>query len=525
MILIQETLDEFGYTPDSLTAGSKKWIKLSCDYCGGIFNSYPQRRNKAHSKFPKDCCKKCTLKKKEEMGIPNPFSTEECKKKIKETCLEKYGVENYTQTEEMKEKSKRTNLKKYGTEFAFSNETVKEKIKQTNLEKYGVENPSSNEEIKEKRKQTCLEKFGTEYYLGSEDVKQKTVEKLGVDNPFRLPEIIQKIKKTNIEKYGVDHRMKIKDVAKANNEKGLQTKIETGQVQIYDGKTVFDWAKITGYSQSRFGVLVNQHGWDKAIKMTPRVSSLEAAMENFLIEENIEYNKQVSIEKSFADFSIRNVLLEVDGLFWHSDKKKDRNYHKNKRTMYIKNGYKPMFFREDEINHKFEIVKSIIRNKLGFLESIGARKCKVVKVDKKEAKKFFIDNHLMGSGGGITYGLKLDDELLSCIQMRRKGESWEVSRFCNKINSSISGAFTRLLSAFEKEFSPSRVFTFIDLRYGDGFYLNELGFTKVSEGLSFKWTDGHKTFGRMKFPKNTGFDFGLFKIFDCGQSKHEKVYK
>ena len=64
--------------------------------------------------------------------------------------------------------------------------------------------------------------------------------------------------------------------------------------------------------------------------------------------------------------------------------------------------------------------------------------------------------------------------------------------------------------------------TFIDKRYGLGGYLKDMGFKHMNESLSFKWTDFNETFHRMNFKGNTGYDHGLFKIWDCGQAKWEK---
>lgn len=41
---------------------------------------------------------------------------------------------------------------------------------------------------------------------------------------------------------------------------------------------------------------------------------------------------------------------------------------------------------------------------------------------------------------------------------------------------------------------------------------------------SFKWTDGKNLFNRMKFPSNTGYDRGLYKLWDCGQLKFSKSF-
>jgi hypothetical protein len=160
------------------------------------------------------------------------------------------------------------------------------------------------------------------------------------------------------------------------------------------------------------------------------------------------------------------------------------------------------------------------------LISYGARKLEISKEDDVQIiKNFFEQNHLMGySPGGRTYVLKKHDEILAGIQVKWKKKNFllDVSRFCTKNGVSVPGAWSRLLKYIEKHENPKEIQTFIDLRYGDGSYLSSLGFSKKTEHLSFKWTDGVNCFHRMTFPGNSGYDVGLVKIWDCGQAKWVK---
>src|SRR5690606_35308286 len=104
----------------------------------------------------------------------------------------------------------------------------------------------------------------------------------------------------------------------------------------------------------------------------------------------------------------------------------ENNYHQKKRQLYIENGYTPLFFRENEIYNKFDIVKSIINNKLGKSNRVYARKCKVVELDKNYAKEFFNNNHIMENGAGQTKGLEYNGEIVAAIQVKcRKKETQE----------------------------------------------------------------------------------------------------
>jgi hypothetical protein len=150
---------------------------------------------------------------------------------------------------------------------------------------------------------------------------------------------------------------------------------------------------------------------------------------------------------------------------------------------------------------------------------VFARKCAIQEADVA----FFAAHHLMGAGKGACYGLF--HPTLGCvaaIQVRRlDNQGLDVARFCILPGYSVPGGFSRLVAHVRKVFSPSRIQTFIDRRYGQGAYLGALGFTKCTEHVSFGWTNGHTVWHRMAHPSNSGYAAGLLKIWDCGQARYE----
>lgn len=131
----------------------------------------------------------------------------------------------------------------------------------------------------------------------------------------------------------------------------------------------------------------------------------------------------------------------------------------------------------------------------------------------------------MGSGRGAAIGLFYNDNLVMAGQFcRLKNNSWDLSRMCAILNTSVIGGYSKILKYFEKKYNPESLQNFIDLRYGSGEYLGNLGFIKSTCYPSFKWTDGNRCFNRMRFPGNSGYNNGLFKIWDCGQQKWLKKY-
>lgn len=561
MINEEQTFSKYGYRSSDLSIGSSKKIVVICDYCQEFLEKPYKMRISQNKELDKDCCQKCKFKKREDL------------------CLLKYGVKNSAQRKDVKEKLCNYNIEDYKDQilllldqnFSISNisekiqipvtslnrylksigidtkgdlqtkkeKTLKEKYGEdyqkkmlekridTNIQKFGCSNPFANEQIKEKITHTMRAKYGVDHHMMDpskvQQVKETNLDKYGVTNVSKIPQIQDKIKSTNLSKYGYEYATQHPDV----KTKIVDTMVSNGNARRFDGFSSKEWAEKTGYCLSRFNQLINEYGFENAKYMykTNSYTSLELNFKRFLDQLHIEHQYQNRINISdnkyyIPDFKINNLLIECDGLYWHSDNCREDNYHINKKNSYESIGYDSLFFREDEIRDKFHIVKSIVLNKIGRSQRIYARDCKLDIIDDKEADSFFEANHLMGKGRGTTYILKNSDDILAAIRIKRtKNKDYEISRFCTKIEHNIIGGFSKLLKYSIKDKKPDQLITFIDKRYGRGEYLNKLGFTYAHMYPSFRWTDGFNTFHRLKFPGNSGYDNNLFKIWDCGQAK------
>lgn len=518
--MINDTLtqEKFGYLATTLSTGSNKKVCVVCDYCGKDTIKTYKQRNKSNEVVNKDCCEKCKFIKRADIceaqhGVRNFAQKPEIRKILSEKS-------SFNDTKKMKEGM----VNKYGVDHPSKSKELTEKKNKTLIEKYGTIHVSQNPEIKERAKQSNLEKYGSEYFLGSEEGKKRSVQgmlnKHGYENAFKIPEVIEKIKENSVFKPGTKE-------SKDRSVKSVLSKMNSGQIKTYRGKRVSEWAETQGYSQSRFHVLVKQHGFENATQMTPYVSSLEQTLSLWFDEMGINYKKNERVKNYRPDFVLdNNIIIETDGLYWHSELcQEDDNYHFNKKEAYNKEGYRSYFFREDEIRDKPEIVKSIILNALGKSQRIFARKTKVVKVHKNIARDFLQKNHLMGAGKGECFGLEHNGELVSLIRINKTSDGhYDVSRFCHKLNTNVIGGFSKLLKFVESEIKMIALTTFIDRRYGVGGYLEELGFLPLSLYKSFKWTNGEESFHRLKFSNQSGYEAGLIKIWDCGQHKFIKKY-
>jgi hypothetical protein len=197
---------------------------------------------------------------------------------------------------------------------------------------------------------------------------------------------------------------------------------------------------------------------------------------------------------------------------------------------------------ETEWEFKQEIVKSIIKSKLGIYDKkIYARKCQIRELSNQEYQEFIDLNHIQGCNNiypPIKLGLFYNNELVSCIGIGKsrfkKGET-ELIRFCNKLNTLVVGGLSKLL----KHSEVKGLVSYVDLRYFNGPGYEKAGFKFISRSApSYVYVKNTEVLSRFqcqkhKLPKLLGDKFcpemtevenmtlaGYYQIFDCGTLKY-----
>ena len=249
-------------------------------------------------------------------------------------------------------------------------------------------------------------------------------------------------------------------------------------------------------------------------------------------EENVILNSK-SILESRKELDIFvpscNVAFEFNGLYWHNELNKSANYHLEKTTDCNKQNIHLFHIFEDEWQYKQEIVKSMIKNMLRLnYNKIYARKCKIRIVDSKTAKIFLNNNHLQGNCyGSINLGLFYDNELVSLMVFGSSRHfvgngktKYELLRFCNKINTHVSGGASKLFSYFVKNYDPQEIISYADKRWSNGNLYGVLGFELYNESKpSYYYVIGDKRVYRYNLRKNI-----LVEKFNCPTDKTEKEF-
>lgn len=248
--------------------------------------------------------------------------------------------------------------------------------------------------------------------------------------------------------------------------------------------------------------------------------------------------------------------IEFNGLYWHSEVLKDKNYHLNKTEECEKQGIQLLHVFEDEWIYKKEIVKSMIRSKLGIIENkIFARKTEIRELfDNKLVRNFLETNHIQGFvGSKVKIGLFYENQLVTLMTFGKKRlsmgnkvnleDEYEILRFCNKLNTTVIGGAGKLLNYFIKIYHPKSIISFADRRYSQGKLYEQLGFNIINKTRpNYYYFDNKKKlmirFNRFNYRKDVlvsdGFapqkseheimnERGFLRIYDAGSFKFELI--
>ena len=493
--------------------------------------------------FDRPVCRYCGSDVKfisQKEGYKSWCSNKDCvNKHKKQTCLEKYGTDCITKSSYFKDKSKETMMNKYGTTHITQSDYYKEKYKQTCLEKYGTEHFSSTKEYKEKYKQTCLEKYGVDNVRKSDIVKDKItntlLDRYGVKRAIQL----EKNKKSIVEgkhKYVINL---YKDMVESGNSVLLdynnQTKILKCQCkkcnEIYEINNQYLRHRIT----NKWGLCPHcyNHQYETKIE-TNLIEDIKKFFDGQIIKRHRFSRKDGGTYEADILIPSKNLAIECNGLYWHSELFKDKYYHQEKKKC-IENeyGYNLIQLWEDDLNdkEKYSIIISRLKEKLGVIENkIYARKCQIKEVSGSLAKKFLDKNHLQKyAPSTINIGLFHDSILVAIATFGKQRKlisgdrnGYELVRFCTQMGYSIVGGFSKLITYFTRRYSKN-LYSYVDLdwvKMNDNSY-NKIGFKteKITEP-NYMWVvDGIRR-NRLNYTKSHLVKMGM----DKNKTERELMY-
>jgi hypothetical protein len=509
---------------------SNKKINVSCDLCSTqrYINYQAYTKNISSSlEHPFYTCDKCSHIKikefnKKKYGVEYYSQHPERNEKVKKTSIEKYGVEHYSKSHLFIEKVSKTNLDKFGFVNPFMDN---DRIKKSFKEKYGVEHPSHVLEFKNKMEDTNLERYGFKHALQSKEIQDK-------------------IHNTNIERYG-GHPMKNNDIRYLNqiiSRDKDYISYKENNISIFKCNEGHHFEITSELYHNRLRsniplcVICYPINDNSSIKEKEILKYIESIYSGDIIE---NYKNKYEIDIYIPDLKIG---FEFNGLYWHSEEYRDSHYHLNKTKYFNDIHIRIIHIWEDDWDNKRDIVKSMILNQIKSISNrIFARKCEVREIyDINIVRNFLEKNHIQGYVNSVVkIGLFYNNELVSLMTFDRsegrkkmKDNEWNLSRFCNKINTSVIGGASKILSFFKNRFNPVRIISYADKDWSMGTLYSKLNFSKVSESKpDYKYIINKKRIHKSKFRKSN-LDTNLSeskymkennipRIWDCGKIKFE----
>ena len=469
----------------------------------------------------------------ERYGAENPFGSKEIQNRIRQTNIERYGFENPMQSEQIQDKTRQTNVERYGSEVPMRLERVKESVKSTNMERYGFENPMQSKLIREKTQRTIMERYGVSHQSQSkefrESYKRTSMERYGVENPMQAEEVLEK---TRIVKWN-NYYSRNKDL--------LKFIPQDPSVPLKEGHSV-TW-KCCGHVSE----YIDYNGPMSArcpICDPPLVNGTSRAEQeifNFIKEiytgdvingdRNVIYPKELDIY-----IPDRNLAIEYNGVYWHSSGSIEEDQffetrHYNKTLLCGERGINLFHVSEFDWQNvqKKEIIKSMIRHKLGSSSVVHARKTEVREVSPSDSREFLERNHLQGNvNAKIRLGLYHDNVLVSLMTFGKprfnKNFEWELLRFSSSLNTSISGGASKLLKHFRTHHTGS-IISYANRDHSLGTLYQNLGFELISESYpSYVWLKEGKQYSRYETQKHKLKNL-LGDGFDENLTEAENMYK
>ena len=422
--------------------------------------------------------------------------------------------------------------------------------------KYGVDNIAKLDSTKERRKETMVERYGVEYYSQSPDFNDKYVAgnlaHHGVRSYMQLPEMQEKIRQANIAKYGVPYTF-MRGTLEASVKYGTYLKEHGCElVEFVDKKHITYRCNKCGHvttEQDLFLKVREGVGLGFCTKCFPKnspVSGEEIGLRKFIesLGFKVDHYDRGFLGPYGADIVVedRKLIVEFDGIRWHSELYRPDEYHVTKTNLAEEKGYHLIHVFSDEWEERGPIVESRLKNALGIPGvPVAARDCRVEGISADVAAGFNNAYHIQGDAvSSVRYGLYSGDVLYAVMtfgKSRFEDDCWEMIRYCVHPGFNVRGGAGKLFDAFVREHSPDRVVTYADRRWsGRGAFYGRIGF--VLEGVTepgYYYVVGNRRESRFAYQKYrlTGDDVtpgateheimygrGIYRIYDCGNYRY-----
>lgn len=385
--------------------------------------------------------------------------------------------------------------------------------------------------------------------------------------PDKLPmeELTRRREASNLQRYGVRYPWMLKEQKVKKAEAGYSRMAASWQDELrqHNVAPLFDTTDYTGNRRylsvqclkcnTKFEM--QRLRWVENPRLcptcyTPKASKGQHELADWI--RSLGISVRINDRKMFAgkheiDIFIpeKNLAIEFDGLYWHSEKGRPDSKKKSllKMEALRDKGLKYLMMFDDEWENQQDVVKSRIRNALGISErKIFARHCSIVNLSSIDQREFFLLNHLQKSVPGAAIGLEYEGELVAAMSFGKPRFSdkyqWELLRFATKMGTSVVGGASKLFSHWKTMHPSESIVSFSDNRWGTGSFYTKLGFTddgQTGQGYFYvnsagmrrsrqtmqkhKLPDILKTFDITLTEQENCWNNGWYRVWDLGNTR------
>lgn len=461
----------------------------------------------------------------DKLGVAHPAQSMHIQNKIKQTNLLRWGVEYPMQSSIVRDNHKTSTFNNIGVEYPMQSSIVRDSHKLTMLINHGVESPHQSPPIRSKYKQTMLLRHGAEY----------TAQSISLANQMR---------QTCIYRYGVEYKKQINMYNSGALEKLLNSDY------LYEAhhelkKPVTEIAHELNVNHQTIRTYLNMHNIQinryygsyaqKAICQYIAELYVGALVSNKRLINNTE------IDILLPDL---NIGIEYNGVYWHSELVgRLEDYHITKTNLCKSNNIKLIQIWSNEWIYKQDIVKSRICTILQLNKKIYARCCIATDITELQAIQFFNATNIQGSKPATNYiGLLHNNELIATMSFNtidiHKLHNVELLQFSCKLNTTVVGGASKLLSYYIKKYNPSQIVSYSDNRWEISAMYQQLGFILITTlnptPHYFNSNNCNKLFTVDEFKSHITVNINLSdlenmkingynRIWDCGSNKWELI--
>lgn len=353
--------------------------------------------------------------------------------------------------------------------------------------------------------------------------------KLGVDrlklvrsNPENIKKSNDKRSKSLMNKYGVDHVSKIQSVKDKIHKKykkkynpKLLDELNEMNLELLDKyeNNCTDYNFLCKTCENKFiqnwRTVKNGYKCPTCFPRNTGYSIQEKEIVDFLksinVDNIIENSRQIidpfELDIFLPDY---NLAIEFNGLYWHSDKFIDKNYHTNKHLQCKEKGINLFSIFEDDWLYDKELIKYKLKRLLN-------------KIEEEELNKEHQINKYWDEGTVLLELMNNDKVIIRIAFKKIDDQTWEMVDLLYYLKDKhYKNAEKILLNYFVDYCKPEKIITFVDKKFAneENEYI-DLGFSLEEElGPKSFFVDVNKCKKYL-----TEIKEGMYKIWDCGSYK------